>query len=61
MKMIKLLKQSGIIVSPARRPETDLNEEIVKYQNYMTKQEPSMRITKKALTTVATWAEMHKR
>ena len=38
-----------------------MNEQIIRYRNYMTKQEPSMRITKKALTTVATWADMHKR
>ena len=31
LKMMKILKQSGIIVSPASRPEADYNEEIVKY------------------------------
>ena len=61
LKMIKILKQSGIIVSPAPRHELCEDERIVRYLNYMTKPEPSMRITKKALTTVATWAEMHKR
>lgn len=59
--MIKILKNSGVIVSPLIQSDVDLNEQIVRYRNYMTKREPSMRVTKKALTTVATWAEMHKR
>ena len=59
LKMTKILKRSGIIVSKLKNTEEDLNEEIARYRNYMTRAEPSMRVTKKALTTVATWAEMH--
>lgn len=59
IKMIKLLKQSGIIVGNKSEPDRDLNEEIVRYQNYLTKKNNSVRVSKKALTTVATWAEMH--
>ena len=29
------------------------------YKNYLTRKEPSLRITKKAITTVATWADVH--
>ena len=61
LKMIKILKRSGMIVSKLKNTELDLNEEIARYRNYMTRPEPSMRITKKALTTVSTWAEMHNR
>ena len=57
--MTKILKKGGMIVSKLKNREEDLNYEIARYRNYMTRPEPSMRITKKALTTVATWAEMH--
>ena len=59
LKMTKILKKGGMIVSKLKNREEDLNYEIARYRNYMTRPEPSMRITKKALTTVATWAEMH--
>ena len=41
------------------RDVAEIEEEIAQYRNYLTQKEPSMRITKKALTTVATWADMH--
>ena len=47
-----------MMVAKLKNKEEDLNYEIARYRNYMTRPEPSMRITKKALTTVATWAEM---
>lgn len=41
--------------------EGDINERVAGYQNYLTSKDniASVRISKKALTTVATWAEMH--
>lgn len=60
--MHKLLRSEGIVAG--RLPgtsykEAELSEEISRYRNYLTRREPTMRITKKALTTVATWADMH--
>ena len=61
--MARLLRSSGIVAAKRSQHATglELAEEIVQYQNYLTVKEPSMRISKKALTTVATWAEMHEK
>ena len=61
-KMHKLLRSEGIVAGRLQKPGKDIEEledEISQYRNYLTRREPSMRITKKALTTVATWADMH--
>ena len=60
--MHKLLRSEGIVAGRLLKPAKDIGEledEISQYRNYLTQKEPSMRITKKALTTVATWADMH--
>ena len=60
--MQKLLRSEGIVA--AKMPgsihaQRDVDAEIETYKNYLTRREPSLRITKKALTTVATWADVH--
>lgn len=52
----------GIV--PAKMPgsshaQRDVDSEIATFKNYLTRKEPSLRVTKKALTTVATWADTH--
>ena len=61
-KMHKLLRSEGIVAGRLRqgnRVREEVEEEISQYRNYLTRREPSMRITKKALTAVATWADNH--
>ena len=38
-----------------------MNLRIASYQNYLTKGEPSLRISKQALAAVATWCDNHQR
>lgn len=60
--MHKLLRAEGIVAGRLQRPVKDadlLMQEIDQYRNYLTKRDPSTRVSKKALTTVATWADMH--
>jgi len=69
--MARLLLESGIVVAhkykktmAEQEGDRDINERVVAYQNYLTSQQDtnasaSVRVSKKALTTVATWAEMH--
>ena len=59
--MLKILRSEGIMPSRlgSSTSEDDINEEVRNYRNYLTRREPSMRITKKALTVAATWADKH--
>lgn len=60
--MQKILRQEGIVagrLSEGAFSNDIVNEQISTYRNYLTRREPSMRISKKALTVAATWADMH--
>ena len=63
--MANLLRQSGIVVAhkfkSTLKEHGDLNERVADYQNYLTTKDliAHVRVSKKALTTVATWGEMH--
>ena len=60
--MLKILRAEGIVAGRlvrGRQSQEDIDAQVNKFQNYLTRKEPSMRVTKKALTTVATWADMH--
>lgn len=59
LNMLKLLKSQGIVVAPTFKDQPDTNETVINYQNYLTKPEPQIRVSKKALTTVATWCDSH--
>ena len=62
--MLKILRSEGIMpgrLNSSTEIDEDISEEIGQYRNYLTRREPSMRITKKALTVAATWADMHQK
>lgn len=61
INMHKLLRSQGMVVAPSSSLTESKDERIIKYQNYLTKPEPHLRVSKKALTTIATWAENHNR
>lgn len=50
-----------MVVAPSSSSIDKSDERLVNYQNFMTSKEPHLRVTKKALTTVATWCENHQR
>ena len=58
----KILRSTGVFptkLSSDATIEQMRGEELKKYKNYLTTKDPSMRISKKALTTVAAWADNH--
>jgi hypothetical protein len=62
LNMQKLLRQQGISIGHMN-PDTaeNSNEQVMRFSNYLTDKVPHQRVSKKALTVVATWAEHHKR
>ena len=59
--MAKLLRSQGIVAASLTNEDKSLKEtRIAKFQNYLT-EKSSVRVSKQALTTVATWADMHKK
>jgi hypothetical protein len=57
--MHKLLRQQGMVVAPTSGVNS--SEHILRYENYLTKKEPHLRVNKIALTTVATWCDNHQK
>ena len=58
----KILRSTGVFptkLSSDATIEQMRGKELKKYKNYLTTKDPSMRISKKALTTVAAWADNH--
>ena len=52
---------AGRLGKMAAQDAESIDEEVSRYRNYLTRKEPSMRVSKKALTVAATWADMHQK
>jgi hypothetical protein len=59
--MHKLLRSQWVVVAPLQKQTENVNLKVASYQNYLTKGEPSLRISKQALAAVATWCDNHQR
>jgi hypothetical protein len=55
--MQKILKSGGIISSHKSEPIEDTNMKIVNYTNFLEKGDHTTRVSKQAITAVATWAD----